>query len=58
MGLVHAVHNFGAGDILEVKSPTGANWYLDFTKATVPIVDLANKRVVATPLKAVADEAP
>ena len=49
LGYVHAVHDFGAGDILEVKPPTGPNWYLDFTKASVPLVDLANDRVVVTP---------
>lgn len=49
LGVVHAMHNFGAGDIIEVKPATGANWYLDFTKAAVPLVDLANDRIVATP---------
>lgn len=55
LGTVHAVHNFGAGDIIEVKPPTGANWYLDFTKAAVPVVDIANGRLVATPLEAEAE---
>lgn len=49
LGVVHAVHNFGAGDILEVKPADGPSRYLDFTKATVPVVDLAHRRLVATP---------
>lgn len=55
LGAVHAVHDFGAGDILEVRPPAGPHWYLEFTKAAVPLVDLANRRLVATPVAA--DEA-
>ena len=55
LGEVHAVHNFGAGDMLEVKPAAGPHWFLDFTKATVPIVDLARRRLVATPIETAED---
>jgi 16S rRNA processing protein RimM len=46
-GTVVAVHNFGAGDLIEVK-PTDGNTtqLLPFDEATVPVVDLAARRLV------------
>jgi 16S rRNA processing protein RimM len=46
-GTVVAVHNFGAGDLIEVK-PTDGNTtqLLPFDEATVPVVDLAAGRLV------------
>lgn len=49
LGAVIAVHNFGAGDLLEIRPPAGAPFFLAFTKANVPIVDLANRRLIADP---------
>jgi 16S rRNA processing protein RimM len=46
LGRVVAIHNFGAGDIIEIAPPTGATMLLPFTNAVVPAVDLANGRVV------------
>jgi len=46
LGRVVAIHNFGAGDIIEVAPPTGATMLLPFTDAVVPTVDLAVGRVV------------
>jgi 16S rRNA processing protein RimM len=46
IGRVIAIHNFGAGDIIEIAPPQGASMLLPFTNATVPTVDLANGRVV------------
>lgn len=46
LGRVIAIHNFGAGDIIEIAPATGATMLLPFTNAVVPTVDLANKRVV------------
>ena len=46
LGRVVAIHNFGAGDIIEIAPPTGATMLLPFTNAVVPTVDLANGRVV------------
>ena len=45
-GKVIAIHNFGAGDIIEIAPPQGATMLLPFTNAVVPTVDLAGGRVV------------
>jgi len=46
LGKVVAIHNFGAGDIIEIAPPSGATMLLPFTNAVVPTVDVANGRVV------------
>jgi 16S rRNA processing protein RimM len=46
IGRVIAIHNFGAGDIIEIAPPHGATMLLPFTNAVVPTVDLENGRVV------------
>jgi 16S rRNA processing protein RimM len=46
LGRVIAIHNFGAGDILEIAPPNGATMLLPFTNAVVPTVDIAGGRVV------------
>jgi 16S rRNA processing protein RimM len=46
LGRVIAIHNFGAGDIIEVAPPNGATMLLPFTHAVVPKVDLEGGRVV------------
>jgi 16S rRNA processing protein RimM len=46
IGRVLAIHNFGAGDIIEIAPPQGATLLLPFTNAVVPTVDLAGGRVV------------
>jgi 16S rRNA processing protein RimM len=46
IGRVVAIHNFGAGDIIEIAPPHGATLLLPFTNAVVPTVDLAEGRVV------------
>jgi len=46
LGRVVAIHNFGAGDILEIAPPQGATVLLPFSNAVVPTVDLAGGRVV------------
>lgn len=46
IGRVIAIHNFGAGDIIEIAPPKGATMLLPFTNAVVPTVDLAGGRVV------------
>ncbi len=49
LGTVAALQNFGAGDILEVKPPTGDTLLLPFTRTVVPMVDLAGGRVIVVP---------
>jgi len=46
LGRVIAIHNFGAGDIIEIAPPKGSTMLLPFTNAVVPTVDLAGGRVV------------
>jgi 16S rRNA processing protein RimM len=46
IGRVTAIHNFGAGDIIEIAPPQGATMLLPFTSAVVPSVDLAEGHVV------------
>ena len=51
LGLVRAVHNFGADDLLEIWKTPGAKggWYLPFTREAAPKVDLAHGEVIADP---------
>jgi 16S rRNA processing protein RimM len=46
LGKVVAIHNFGAGDIIEIAPPKGATMLLPFTNAVVPTVDIPGGRVV------------
>ena len=46
LGRVIAIHNFGAGDIIEIAPLQGTSLLLPFTNAVVPTVDLAAGRVV------------
>src|SRR5262245_53397031 len=46
LGRVVALHNFGAGDIIEIAPPRGATMLLPFTNAVVPTVDIEGGRVV------------
>src|SRR5436190_1603785 len=46
IGRVTAIHNFGAGDIIEIAPANGATMLLPFTNAVVPTVDVAGGRVV------------
>jgi 16S rRNA processing protein RimM len=48
LGKVSAVHNHGAGDLLEVAGP-GGTLLLPFTKEIIPTVDLTAGRIVADP---------
>ncbi len=49
LGEIRAVHNFGAGDLLEIAPPQGASYFLPFTRAVVPEVRLAEGVVVVDP---------
>ena len=50
LGTVRAIHDHGAGDMLEIGA-TGhrTTLLLPFTRAAVPTVDLAARRIVADP---------
>jgi 16S rRNA processing protein RimM len=49
IGTVTAVHNFGAGDLLEIALPSGPPMLLPFSAAAVPEVDIAAGRIVVDP---------
>jgi 16S rRNA processing protein RimM len=50
VGTVIAVHDFGAGDILELRPPAGGTTImLPFTDAFVPAVDVAAGRITVAP---------
>jgi 16S rRNA processing protein RimM len=56
LGMVKAVHNFGAGDILEIGPGENSgedDLMVAFTADTVPVVDIENGRIVVNPLPAV-----
>ena len=47
LGTVKAIHNFGAGDLIEIESLGGADaLLLPFNEMTVPTVDLKARRIV------------
>jgi 16S rRNA processing protein RimM len=47
LGTIKSAQDFGAGDLLEIQPPSGASWYLPFTKEAVPEVHLAERKIVA-----------
>jgi 16S rRNA processing protein RimM len=50
LGTVVGVHNFGAGDIVEVAPESGGESLLvAFTEAAVPEVDIEHGRIVLVP---------
>jgi 16S rRNA processing protein RimM len=50
VGTVHAMHNFGAGDLMEIMPiGSGEPVMLPFNATTVPKIDLAGKQVVVVP---------
>jgi 16S rRNA processing protein RimM len=46
IGTVKAIHNFGAGDVIEIARSDGDSVMLPFAKSFVPIIDFAGGRVV------------
>ena len=48
-GEIVAVHDFGAGQVLEIAPPEGPTVMLPFTAQAVPLVDVAAGRVVIDP---------
>ncbi len=49
LGEVVALHNFGAGEIIEVKPASGTSVMLPFAGESVVSVDIPNRRVVLAP---------
>lgn len=49
IGKITAVHNFGAGDLLEIAPSIGAVMMVPFTEAAVPTIDIKGGQVVVVP---------
>jgi 16S rRNA processing protein RimM len=49
IGTVAGLHNFGAGDIIEIALPSGKKPLLPFDRETVPEIDMAAGRLVIDP---------
>ncbi len=50
VGTVHALHNFGAGDIIEIAPAGGGDpLMLPFNETTVPKIDVAARQIVVMP---------
>lgn len=58
IGTVTAIHNFGAGDIVEIAPKSGPSLLLPFTNAVVPTVDLAAGHVVIELPGEIEDDSP
>ncbi|BCP55360.1 ribosome maturation factor RimM [Kaistia sp. 32K] len=49
-GTIASVQNFGAGDLIEIEPAPGARtFYLPFTRAIVPTVDIKSGKAVVVP---------
>jgi 16S rRNA processing protein RimM len=57
IGTVKAIHNYGAGDVIEIARGDGDTVMLPFARDFVPVVDITGGRVViAVPEEIEADE--
>ena len=56
IGRVAAVHDFGAGDVIEIDRGGGKTVMIPFTRAVVPEVDLAAGRLVVDPPAGTSEE--
>jgi 16S rRNA processing protein RimM len=57
-GRVKAVHDFGAGDSLEIERAEGGIVLVPFTSASVPVVDITAGRLVLEPPEGLLDNRP
>lgn len=56
VGRVHAIHDFGAGDTLELARPGAPPVMVPFTRAVVPYVELAQGRMILDPPPGLLDD--
>ncbi|MCO5091151.1 ribosome maturation factor RimM [Bosea sp. (in: a-proteobacteria)] len=49
LGTVTAIENYGAGDLLDIATPDGRSVLMPFTRAFVPRIDIAARRIEAEP---------
>ena len=54
LGTVTAVHNFGAGDLIEIAPAAGGEpLLLPFTETVVPKIDMAARQITVVPPEAI-----
>ena len=46
LGTVLAIHNYGAGDVIEISRPDGDTLLLPFSRATIPQIEIDKERIV------------
>ncbi len=49
LGRIRALHNFGAGDVMEVETPAGATEFIPFNSDIVLKVEIPTRIVIAPP---------
>ncbi len=49
LGTVARIHNFGAGDVIEIRRAQRPEIDLPFTERVVPVVDISGGRIVVAP---------
>lgn len=57
LGLVKTVQNFGAGELLEIRPPSGPAYLLPFTEEIFPEIDVAAAVLTASPDEALLPDA-
>lgn len=57
LGRVRAVHEFGAGPVIEIESPNSGPHMVPFTREAVPAVDVAAGRLVIAAIAGLLDAA-
>lgn len=58
LGTVRAAHDFGAGASLEIERDGGKTVLVPFTRAAVPVVDIAAGKITVAPPAGLLDEEP
>lgn len=56
VGKVNALYNFGAGDLIEIKTPHGALEMLPFTKTYVPVINIKEQFIIVEMMQFAADD--
>jgi 16S rRNA processing protein RimM len=58
LGRVRGIHNFGAGDVVEIEAADGHISFIPFTREAVPTVDLQARRLIVVPPRELDGEEP
>lgn len=56
IGIVNALYNFGAGDLIELKTADGSLEMLPFTRQYVPTIDVKNGFIIVEMMQFAPDE--